>query len=143
MGKIQTPSLIDVKTILKENELPFQDIKQNQLHSFFGYYQNSKLIGLIGLEIFNNIALLRSLCVRNKSAGVGSILLNYIEKYSLENNIKDLYLLTTTADIYFEKKGFKKEDKSNAPSSIKNSSEFNSICPCSAIFMVKRIVREI
>jgi amino-acid N-acetyltransferase len=141
MEKIQTPTLTEVQAILKENKLPYEDIIKKQLYSFFGYYKNDKLIGLVGLEIFDTIALLRSLCIKNKSAGVGSILLDYIEKYSLENNIKELYLLTTTADIYFRKKGFKKEDKSNAPNSIKNSNEFKSICPCNAIFMVKKIIR--
>ena len=140
MQIIKQPKLDEVIKLLEDNDLPCTDITKENLEHFFGYYKNEVLEGIVGLEIYNNIALLRSLSVsQNKSTGIGSRLLEYVNNYSKKNNIDTLYLLTTTAHKYFLKKGFEVEDKNKAPKSIQKTEEFTSICPSSSIFMKKSL----
>ncbi|NQY94190.1 MAG: N-acetylglutamate synthase [Campylobacteraceae bacterium] len=137
---IKTPNIEEITTLLKQNNLPIEDIKELNLKSFFGLYINDTLEGIVGLEVYNEVALLRSLAVgSNKSFGIGSKLLEHIDYFSKTNNINTLYLLTTTADKYFLKKGFVVENKNKAPKVILNTKEFNSICPDSSIFMKKEL----
>jgi len=140
MNSIKQPTLDEITVLLQNNDLPCSDIKDLKLDNFFGYYLNNTLEGIVGLEVYGNVALLRSLAVNHKkSSGIGSKLLLYVDDYALENSIDTLYLLTTTADKYFLKKGFKVLDKDEAPKSIQNTQEFNSICPASSVFMKKEI----
>jgi amino-acid N-acetyltransferase len=48
-------------------------------------------------------------------------------------------LLTTTADVYFEKKGFRRIDRSTLTGPVTQSVEFTSACPSSAVCMMKEI----
>ncbi len=137
---IKTPSLKEVITLLEDNNLPSSDIKDLNLESFFGLYIDDTLEGIVGLEVYGELSLLRSLAVNSKkSSGIGSILLEHIDSFSKSKNINTLYLLTTTADKYFLKKGFIIIDKKEAPKIIQNTKEFNSICPDSSIFMKKEL----
>ena len=137
---IKTPSLKEVITLLEDNNLPSSDIKDLNFESFFGLYIDDTLEGIVGLEVYGELALLRSLAVNSKkSSGIGSILLENIDSFSKSKNINTLYLLTTTADKYFLKKGYSIIDKKEAPQIIQNTKEFNSICPDSSIFMKKEL----
>jgi len=138
---IKTPKIEEISILLEENNLPTQDLKELDLKNFFGLYINNTLAGMVGLEIYDDVALLRSLAVStNKSTGIGSILLEYIDSFAKNNNINTIFLLTTTADKYFLKKGFVVESKTQAPKVIQQTNEFKSICPTSAIFMKKEII---
>lgn len=126
-------------SLLENAALPISDIEFNEKKLFFGEFKHEKLIGAVGLEIFKNTSLLRSLVV-DKSArkkGLGKKLVTLIEKYLNENNIKTVYLLTTTAEKFFENLGYKKMTRSEAPEDIKNTSQFSDLCPNSSIFMGK------
>lgn len=136
----RNPSLEEVLPLLEENNLPVCDIKKESLVNFFALYEKELLCGIVGLEIYGNNALLRSLCASSKAKGVGSILLSHIEQFCKDNKIDTLYLLTTTAEKYFLKKGFRVSKKETTPQSIQNTQEFSSVCPCDAVCMKKYIV---
>jgi amino-acid N-acetyltransferase len=51
--------------------------------------------------------------------------------------------LTETADKYFNKKGYRAIAREQVPEQIKASSEFNHVCPVSAVVMKKGINKEI
>ncbi len=128
--------LEDVKLLLRDYKLPYEDI---DIH-FMNYIlakKEDKIIGAIGLEIYGNLALLRSFVVeessRNKKIG-NKLLLSLLNK-SIDKNIETIYLLTTTAEKYFFKNGFKIENRENLPEEIKQTKEFSCICPCSAVAM--------
>lgn len=48
-----------------------------------------------------------------------------------------VYLLTTSAESYFPKFGFVRVTREHVPASVKESIEFRSACPASAIVMWK------
>jgi amino-acid N-acetyltransferase len=125
--------------LLKENNLPVNDITDT-VHLFVAY-ENDEFIGTAGIELLGNMGLLRSVCVAagKRNSGAGHLLLQHIENYAVNNGIKNLYLLTTTAENYFDKKELKKIDRAAVPDKIKNTTEFSSPCPSEAVVMHKAL----
>jgi N-acetylglutamate synthase-like GNAT family acetyltransferase len=64
----------------------------------------------VGLELFGPDALLRSLVVSStaRSQGVGSALVLHAEGYAAAHQVRSLYLLTNTAEGYFEHRGYRR-----------------------------------
>ena len=59
--------------------------------------------------------------------------------HAKEKDIKQLYLLTLTADRFFEKECFERISRESMPEAIQNTTEFTSICPVSSVCMKKEI----
>jgi amino-acid N-acetyltransferase len=125
-----------IKQLLSDASLPSQDIDQHISH-FIIAEKSGELIGVIGLELIGKVALLRSAAVVNseRGTGLGKELVAKIKSYAQLNNVEQLYLLTTTASGFFQKLGFERIDREQVPQAIKNTAEFKSICPVSAVCM--------
>ncbi len=108
---------------------------------FFGMRSKSRLIGVVGLEIFTSFALLRSLavCPEQRNAQLGKALVGYAERYATSECVHSLYLLTNTAENYFFGLGYRVVKRDEAPLSIKESGQFSDICPANAAFMWKQL----
>jgi amino-acid N-acetyltransferase len=131
----------EVESLLTTSSLLTTDLHQNDKIQLFGAYQDENLIACIGVEIYDNTALLRSLAVRLecRSRGIGKKLSEHIEKYCQQKGVKELYLLTETADKYFDRLGYTKQKRQEAPESIKGTTQFSGLCPSSSKFMKKRV----
>jgi len=127
--------------LLQSQELPVSDITDAHLEHFFFVGSDGSPTGLVGLEIYGADALLRSLVVgenaRNK--GLGSALVEHAEQYAGAMSVRSIYLLTTTAEAFFERLGYQRIERSNAPPSIERTREFASLCPASSAFMLKSL----
>ncbi|MFL5811318.1 MAG: arsenic resistance N-acetyltransferase ArsN2 [Flavisolibacter sp.] len=130
-----------VVDLLQEENLPVKDLPVSLQH-FLVAKEENKIIGVIGLEIYGNLGLLRSFAVnkqyRNKRIALQ--LLKNLENNAAAIGIEAIYLLTETAALYFEKKGYERINREKAPKSIQGSSEFSTVCPASAVVMTKRLV---
>ena len=123
--------------LLEQANLPTNDLgKEPQL---FIIQEEEVTVATIGLEVYENIGLLRSLAVKEekRNAGLGDQLVLFLEDYARKKGLKQLILLTTTADKYFNKKGYQRIHRNDVPEPIKKSFEFSSVCPSSAIIMKK------
>ncbi len=133
--------LFELNQLLESVYLPVVDPKEFTDYFYKSLSLENKIIGAIGLEIYGNYGLLRSLVVdssyRNK--GIANQLVGQIIETSKELGLQEVYLLTTTADKYFLKKGFEIRQRENCPAEIKGSKEFSSICPVSSVLMSKKI----
>jgi len=131
------PAIVE---LLHASSLPYGDIDRH-IKNFLVAIRDDFLIGVIGLEIIGESALLRSFAVNKseQSKGIGLVLLNKLISLALLNNIKTLYLLTTTAEEYFLNYGFIKIRRESVPEGIKYTKEFSSICPDSAVCMMRKI----
>ena len=125
---------------LKTNNLPIEDISETT--DLFVLMDDNKVSGTIAIEYSGTEGLLRSLSVseEQRNNGLGIQLVNYIENYALQNGVQNLYLLTTTAEIFFERRAYEVVERNEVPLFIQNTSEFNSVCPTSAIIMKKRLL---
>ena len=139
MDIFATPNLSAVKQLLSESSLPIEDITAQHLQHFFGCGSGLELEGLVGLELYGEVALLRSLAVAlsRRGSGVGSGLLAHAERHARDQRVQSLYLLTTTAEAFFMRRGYARIPMEEAPVAIKGTKEFSGICPTSSAFMVK------
>jgi len=129
--------------LLLEVDLPHEDVS-NHIHHFLLAKSNDALIGVVGLEVLGEFGLLRSLAVvsSHRGKGIGKMLYERILAYAHLQGIKELYLLTTTAEGFFSKLGYSKVERNNIPKPIQTTEEFHSLCPSTAVCMVKRINKE-
>lgn len=131
----------EIKLLLADCGLPISDIAPSCSMLFFGQHSNGKLVGVIGLEVYDTVALLRSLAVdtAQRNQNLGRSLVMFAEGYATKHGIESLYLLTTTAEGFFSKLGYSTASREDAPSSIKATSQFSGLCPSSSAFMSKRL----
>jgi amino-acid N-acetyltransferase len=124
--------------LLSQHGLPISDIDDDKL--LYLLVNGEKIIGTAGLEIFNDCALLRSVSVikEEQGKGYGKVINEQLENYAKESGINCLYLLTTTAKDFFDKQGYCVIKREESPESIKQTAEFTSLCPSSAVVMKKR-----
>lgn len=125
-----------ISDILEKNDLVYEDI-QNKNIEFFRAYDNDLFVGIIGLEQFGGIGFLRSLVVldAHRDKGYGKEICNCIFDYAKNKQNKEIYLLTTTAEDFFKKLGFKIIERKDVPEEIKNTAEYSHFCPDSAACM--------
>jgi amino-acid N-acetyltransferase len=128
------------KQILKDSDLPFSDIERENV-SLFCLSELDEIVGIGGLEQYGELALIRSVAVvKNfQGKGYGSKLVSGLESEAKKAEIKKLYLLTTTAKDYFEKKGYNVISRQEVPDIIQATAEFVSLCPVTAVCMSKKL----
>lgn len=133
-----------IKDILIKESLPASDIILDIIHIFL-FYDKEQLVGITGLENFSKFGLLRSVAVVDtyKGKGFGKTMCNLTMEKAGELGVEELYLLTTTAEKFFESIGFKAIDRDSAPGFIKSTTEFKNLCPASAAFMMKTLITDI
>lgn len=126
--------------LLKQTGLPTEDLNP-ALSNFLLAFADEKLVGSAGVEINGTYGLLRSVSVLNefRNYKIARRLVNDLTKQVRLEGVKELYLITTTADSYFEKQGFERINRENVPVEIAQSQQFSSICPSSAVVMKKAI----
>ena len=129
-----------IKNLLQSVDLPIEGVREN-LSNFLILFQDRQLIGTVGLEIYGEKALLRSLAVTEEQQGSGygqKLCYSIIDK-AKELNTSELYLLTENAEGFFASQGFKTISREKVDKSVKSSVEFQSVCPESATCMFLRV----
>ena len=112
--------------LLSAAELPVEDLNVAT--------EGEVCVGVVGLDINESNALLRSLAVeqQHRSRGLGARLVDAIETEAQARGVTALYLLTTTATTFFERVGYTAHDRATVPPSIAATTEFSSLCPDTA-----------
>jgi len=133
------PSLERVKALLADANLPAEDLTEAHCQGFFYTGSSRAPTGIVGLEMFGDVALLRSLVVApaGRNAGAGSALVRHAEEHARGRGVRGLYLLTTTAEAFFDKRGYTRVARETAPAAIRATKEFAGLCPASSAFMTK------
>jgi amino-acid N-acetyltransferase len=119
--------LANIRWLLNLEGLPSADITEHSLEHFLVYRDAIGIAGVVGLQRFGDVALLRSLLVAHGHLrrGVGKRLVTAAEDLARELGIRAIYLLTTTAELYFESLGFRHLKRENAPPAIERCSDLN------------------
>lgn len=135
------PSLNAAVRLLAAAQLPTEDLTAAHCDHFFFAGSPGDPTGLVGLEIFGNVALLRSLVVapERRGTGEGAALLQHAENHARAEGVATVYLLTTTAEAFFAKHGYQRASRDSAPAAIRATREFADICPASSAFMLRQL----
>lgn len=139
IGRASGSDLPAIRGLLAAASLPADDISESLLKDFIVVREGDRLVGAVGLERYGDCALLRSLVVAEsvRGRGYGDALIREIEAHARDSDIASIYLLTTTAAPFFAARGYRPLARSAAPPSICRTSQFSTLCPASAVFMVK------
>ncbi len=132
----------EVLDLLAGAELPVEDLTDETMKNFMvARDKDNIIIGVVGIEMFQEDGLLRSLAVQPayRGKGLGSQLTREIESFASSNGIKTLYLLTMTAADFFSKYAYQVIQRDQAPETIQNTAEFNNLCPESAVCLCKSL----
>ncbi len=144
--QIEKASLKDepwIRQLLTVSGLPHQDITPAHLENFWVVKEKGGILGVAGLEVYGRIGLLRSLAVdpRHQRRGWGSQLEKRAEEYAGSLKLGVLYLLTMTAESFFQNRGFEKIERESAPPEIKKTAEYQGLCPTTSVLMRKVLSR--
>src|SRR6476469_2290737 len=109
----------------------------DSLCNFIVAESDGRVVGVVGLELCCEHALLRSTAVAAdwRDRGLGRQLVERIIAEAESRNIRALYLLTTTGERYFPSFGFTKTTREAVPEPVRRTAEFVSACPASAQVM--------
>jgi len=130
-----------VKALLSGCGLPVSDLGEPSAARLFAARVEGKLVGVVGLEVYGAVGLVRSLAVESKFRrhGYGRDLLAHAEGRATQSGVEELYLLTTTAAEFFAQRGYEAVSRSQAPESIAQTAQFSRLCPSSSTFMRKTL----
>ena len=132
--------LAAVTHLLSASRLPLDGVEEN-LDDFIVAEDARSITGVIGIERYGDAALLRSAAVSPsaRGTGLGTRLVKELLDRASEQGIRDVYLLTTTAEEYFPRFGFTRSTRAQVPEAVRASREFQGACPDTAVVM-KRVL---
>lgn len=138
---VPEPTRSGAERLLASADLPTSDLADAQLEHFFYAGTAERPVALVGLELYGEYALLRSLVVAPsaRASGAGTTLLRHAESHARSRGVRALFLLTTTAEGFFGRRGYARVARESAPDSIRSTREFADICPASSALMVKHL----
>lgn len=128
MVPAQRTHLGPIVRLLDELGLDTSDIDESKLSEFLALENEHGLIGCVGLEVFGEDAVLRSLAVATEGRGIGYgwMLADTVINMARFRGVKRLYLVTEKAsDFFAEKHGFRVVDMSTAPEPVAASTTFS------------------
>lgn len=120
MRVIETELSPAVLALLEASGLPAADLRAGRPATFLAAVIDCDLLGCVGYELSEGVALLRSLAVQPtaRGDGVGRQLVAEAEQHAKDSGAKEVFLLTTTAAAFFEQLGFKRVARDAAPAFI-------------------------
>ena len=129
-----------IEALLRNAGLPTADLARAR-PLFLVATEGDSLVGVAGIERFGEDALVRSVAVvpARRSQGVGRALIAQLEERAKQDGAKQLILLTETAQAFFLRAGYGAIDRMEAPSAVRASEEFRSLCPQSATCLAKHL----
>jgi amino-acid N-acetyltransferase len=135
-SKVIDGDLEEVFTLLKQVDLPIEGVKEH-FNDFFIIREDKKIAGCVGIEIYEDVGLLRSVAVHPsfQGKGLGQQMVGKMEAYSAEIGLHTIYLLTDTAEKFFLKLGYEYISREETDSRVKQSIEFTTLCPSSPVMM--------
>jgi amino-acid N-acetyltransferase len=137
----QAADLPTIAALLQIAGLPTADLSSSGDFQTWVLEAHGEFVAAIGLERFGDEALLRSLVVapEQRKRGLGQKLVSRLERDARAQGITQLILLTETAEDFFLARGYVVTDRRRVSDRVKQSAEFRSLCPVSAVCMSKAL----
>lgn len=125
-----------IKALLVASDLPTAGVDEHW-KTFIVARDGAKLVACGGAEAYQFAALIRSVAVHPEYRGhnLGRKIVRQLLDRLASRGLREFYLLTTTAEEYFRKRGFKTIDRDEVHPQLLSSREFQDACPASAVCM--------
>jgi len=134
-------NIFQIRELLKSAELVPEGLEKDNLTFFCAREDSGKIIGVVGVEIYGDACLLRSLAVEKskRNQGIARSLIQQAFAFACSVKSYNAYLLTETIGDTMHRYGFKDLAREEAPKALLQSPFFNGMCPCSCQLMYKNI----
>ena len=131
------PDLNAVRRLLAQADLCLDGVEDQYETACAVAEAGGRIAGCAGLEIHGPYGLLRSVAVapRTRGNGIGRMLVENRLEHAKARGLEAIYLLTVTAQTYFERFGFEPIGRDEAPLEIRRTVEFSEACPKTAAVM--------
>lgn len=128
--------LAAMKALLVASGLPTAGV-DDHWKTFLVARDGDAIVACGGAEAYQFAALIRSVAVtpEYRSHGLGRKIVRQLLDRLASRGLREFYLLTTTAEEYFRKRGFKTIDRDEVHPQLLSSREFQDACPESAVCM--------
>jgi amino-acid N-acetyltransferase len=125
-----------IKALLAASDLPVAGVDEHW-KTFIVARDGQNLVACGGAEAYQFVALIRSVAVQPayRSHGLGRRIVRQLLDRLASRGLREFYLLTTTAEDYFRKRGFKTIDRDEVHPQLLSSREFQDACPDNAVCM--------
>ena len=132
--------LPEIRALLERLHLTLAGV-DDHLPTMLVAREGEEIVGTAALELYGDGALLRSVAVAPHLRGrqLGHQLTDAALQLASKRGVTKVFLLTTTAERFFPRFGFEPIGREQVPPSVRESVEFQSACPASAIVMRKQL----
>jgi N-acetylglutamate synthase-like GNAT family acetyltransferase len=129
--------LSPVSRLLEEAQLPLDGLEEQWGPGYAVAVEGGNVVGAAGIERHGRFGLLRSVVTApgERGRGIADSLVRNRLAWAGTEGLEGVYLLTTTAAEYFPRLGFERVERDSLPIEIRESREFSSVCPGSAVAM--------
>jgi arsenate reductase (glutaredoxin) len=141
---VDTPCTADdpaLRAALCAVDLPIDDLAEpgRWFHAFST--TSGERVGYGGFEHYGADVLLRSITVLAgaRHRGVGGGILALLMRRAFDLGARKAWLLTTGAAGFFERAGFKRLERTQAPAAILDTRQARDLCPASAVLLGRSI----
>jgi amino-acid N-acetyltransferase len=133
----QAEHLPALSGLLSALHLPVSDLPEGLGGFFLAFDGQGQLVGSAGVERLGGIGLLRSVAVlpEQRKLGLGQQLQESALEAARGQGISAVFLITDSAAAYFEKHGFRRIARAEAPVALAQTAQFSGLCPSSAVVM--------
>lgn len=140
IGAATPDDMPTVFAVLEQNRLPVDGLREHIVTTLVAR-REGRIVGSAALEPYVDGVLLRSVAVAPElhHQGIGNQLTSAALRLATTLRAPAVYLLTTTAEHYFPQFGFEPIDRDDVPAGVRQSVEFTSACPASAVVMRLRL----
>ncbi len=135
-----------MKQALTAAGLPIDDLTADSPNQpgtrYFRYHDMAgTLLGYGGFELYGSDTLIRSIVVLDpaRESGVGRNLLLLLMRRAFDQGARQAYILTTTAQKFFEDQRFKTIPRDQVPASILATKQATELCPDDAALLTRAI----
>ena len=131
----------DVLRLVEANRLTTDGLLDHLASILVARLERRRIVGTAALELYADGALLRSVAVSAdvRGCGLGTSLTQSALRMANDLGACDVYLLTFTAERYFQRFGFRSLDRGEVPPSVRESVQFTHACPSNAVVMRKQL----
>lgn len=133
-----------IRQLIQAAGLPTDDLTPELVSGFLLHKDGERIVATGAVERLGTVGLLRSVAVLEalRGSGVGGRMVEALEARARADGIRNLYLLTTTADGYFARLGYRAVAREQAPPEIRATAQFSALCPSSSTLMVKSMTQQ-
>lgn len=126
-----------ILALLEQSGLPQEGFAEH-VASALAARAGERIVGSAALELYGNSALLRSVAVDSqlRGQGLGQQLTRAALDLAHVHGVATVYLLTETAGGFFPRFGFRPVERSAVDPAVRQSIEFTSACPSSALVLM-------